>query len=104
MALLGSIITVRCSDSKCRGGEHYVRTGDEITCPQCGKPGTRFVEGAKTGCGSTIYSESLGVAPNQIAEAKRKFPHHNFTPDGRMVIKGPAERRQVIKDLGFDRE
>lgn len=104
MARLGSIITVRCSDKTCLGGEKYVQTGEEITCPKCEKPATRFVEGAKTGCGTTIYSESLGVTPGQVDEAKRRFPHHNFLPDGRMVLKGPAERRQVIKDLGFDRE
>lgn len=48
-----------------------------------------------------ILSEALGVNPSQINEAKQRFPHHNFTPDGRMILSSHTERRQVLKELGF---
>jgi hypothetical protein len=48
-----------------------------------------------------ILSDALGVHPSQIAEAQSKFPHHNFTPDGRMVIRSHTERNRILKELGF---
>lgn len=53
---------------------------------------------AETGEG---VSEAMGVNPDQIAEAKKLFPHHNFRPDGAMVFKNYQERKRVIKDLGY---
>jgi hypothetical protein len=46
-------------------------------------------------------SNALGVAPNQIAEMQKKFPHHRFAPDGRMIFRSHQERNRVLKDLGF---
>jgi hypothetical protein len=46
-------------------------------------------------------SEALGVHPSQIDEARRRFPHHEFAPDGRMVIKSVAHRKKVLKELGY---
>jgi hypothetical protein len=49
-----------------------------------------------------VYSEALGVHPSQISEAKRRFPDHEFLPDGRMVIRSTAQRNRVFRDLGWD--
>lgn len=54
-----------------------------------------------TGYQTPILSEALGVNPSQIDEAKQRFPHHNFHPDGRLILTSHGERKQVMKDLGF---
>lgn len=56
---------------------------------------------ADMGYQSPILSTSLGVHPDQISEAKRRFPHHNFAPDGRMILSSHSERNKVMKELGF---
>jgi hypothetical protein len=48
-----------------------------------------------------VFSEALGIDPSQIQEARARFPHHDFLPDGRMVIRSTAERERIRKDLGF---
>jgi hypothetical protein len=53
------------------------------------------------GYDSPLLSDALGVHPSQIAEAKRRFPHHNFAPDGRMILGSHYERKRVLKDLGM---
>lgn len=53
------------------------------------------------GYSSPMYSEALGVAPNQVDDARRRFPDHKFTPDGRMILESHKERNRVLKDLGF---
>jgi putative FmdB family regulatory protein len=54
-----------------------------------------------TGYQSPILSEALGVDPSQIADAQKRFPHHKFTPDGRMILESHQERSKVLKELGF---
>jgi hypothetical protein len=48
-----------------------------------------------------ILSNALGVAPNQVAEMQKRFPHHRFAPDGRMIFRSHQERNRVLKDLGY---
>lgn len=48
-----------------------------------------------------IFSDALGVHPSQINEAKQKFPHHEFTPDGRMILRSHTQRNRAMKDLGY---
>lgn len=50
---------------------------------------------------SPIYSDALGVHPDQIAEATARFPDHKFHPDGRMILSSHTERNRVLKDLGY---
>jgi hypothetical protein len=47
------------------------------------------------------YSEAAGVHPSQIPEAKTKFPHHEFHPDGRMIFHNQHHKSRCLKDLGF---
>lgn len=91
--------------------DHVCRIQDrdeEISCPYCLSFATRDVVASMQGQHSDNeeffrphLSEALGVQPGQIAEAKAKFPHHNFTPDGRMILNSPAEKKRALKDLGF---
>ena len=55
----------------------------------------------ETGFSREQYSDALGVHPEQIAEAKAKFPDHRFHPDGRMIFSSASEKKRVMKDLGF---
>jgi hypothetical protein len=54
-----------------------------------------------TGFQTEQLSDALGVHPDQIPEAQKKFPHHRFHPDGRMILGSAGERKRVLKDLGF---
>lgn len=54
-----------------------------------------------TGYQNEILSEALGIDPSQISEAKKRFPHHNFAPDGRMILTSHGERKRVLRELGF---
>jgi len=99
---------------KCRACEHshdeqrQISQRDEAaTCPLCESRSERDVV-ASMRVNSTdqeysqpIYSNALGVPVNQIDQAKKTFPHHEFTPDGRMVLRSHAQRNRVMKDLGF---
>jgi hypothetical protein len=78
----------------------WVREGDDPTsCPFCGGPVHR--KGDEFRPTLEYYSDALGVAPNQIPEAKAKFPHHEFSPDGRLRVKSPQHRKKLLKELGF---
>lgn len=48
-----------------------------------------------------ILSDALGVHPSQINEAKSHFPHHEFTPEGQLILRSHAHRNRVMKELGF---
>jgi len=76
------------------------------TCPTCGKKAGRdrvasMRPHTDTGYNVEQLSDALGIHPDQIPEAKQKFPHHNYAPDGRMIIRSHQERKRVLKDLGF---
>lgn len=78
---------------------------EPATCPVCHSPSTRHIAGehvnAQNDFTNPVYSEALGVHPSQIGEARKKFPHHEFTSDGRMVIRSTQERERIRQDLGF---
>lgn len=48
-----------------------------------------------------LLSDAAGVHPDQIADAKRAFPHHEFAPDGRMIFRSHSQRERVLRDLGM---
>jgi len=48
-----------------------------------------------------VLSDSLGVHPSQIKDAQRRFQHHEFAPDGRMVIRSHNQYKKIRKELGF---
>lgn len=94
---------------KCGHAEDFFRpmakSGDPCPCPKCGQPMDRDVV-AEHGASRHAeceeqYSDAAGVHPSQIAEAKARFPHHEFTPDGRMIFRGQRHKERCLKDLGF---
>jgi hypothetical protein len=56
---------------------------------------------ADMGYQQPILSEALAIHPSQIPEARQRFPHHEYTPDGRMVLRSHTQRNQVLRELGF---
>lgn len=78
---------------------------DTYRCPDCGKGCSRayWAEFSFTQGGDPVeqYSEAAGVHPSQIEECKRRFPHHDFLPDGRMIFRGQRHKDRCLKDLGF---
>jgi putative FmdB family regulatory protein len=88
-------------------------------CPACASgqrtSGTRFgllkrdvVAGMRPhtdmGYNSPILSNSAGINPAQIPEAVQRFPHHKFTPDGRMIFESHTHRERCLRDIGlYDR-
>jgi putative FmdB family regulatory protein len=73
-------------------------------CPECGKEMKRDWSTAVTVQGEWVnpqYSEAAGVMPEQIAECKARFPHHEFTPDGRMIFRSRQHKTRCLKDIGM---
>lgn len=100
-----------CYDcKKCGNAEERVlpmsQSGELQTCPKChylmdrdisaeGNHAVRFAEAPEQ------FSEAAGVHPSQIAECVARFPHHEFTPDGRMVFHGQRHKDRCLRDIGF---
>lgn len=102
----GGIFRFGCP-AGCQVFEKFCWTEDigKQTCPVCGGPAIhKRADSMAYGADfSTPYlSRGMGVMPEQIAEARQNFPHHEFAPDGRMIIKSVRQLEQVRKDLGMD--
>lgn len=102
----GGIFRFSCP-AGCQVFEQFCWTTDiaKQSCPICGAVGIhkrddRMAHGADF---STPYlSRGMGVMPDQIEEARKTFPHHEFHPDGRMIIRSVRQLDQVRKDLGME--
>jgi hypothetical protein len=55
----------------------------------------------ETGFQTPMLSDAAGIHPSQIAEAKRRFPDHEFTPSGQMVFRSLSQRRRHLRDIGM---
>lgn len=44
--------------------------------------------------------ESLGCMPNQIETMRKRFPHHDYTPEGAMVVRSRRHMERCAKDVG----
>lgn len=99
--ILGAIRRFNCSANRgCLAFDHYALTGEEVKCPDCGANAVPYHEG-KHACAPDQLSEAAGIHPNQIPEAMRRFPHHEYTPDGRMVFHGQKHKDRCLKDIGM---
>lgn len=78
---------------------------DPIDCHTCGKPMSRDIHAehgtVQTEWAEPLYSEAAGIHPDQIAEARARFPHHEYASDGRMIFRSPQHQRRCLKDIGF---
>lgn len=94
---------------ECGSREEILRTmdgrNDPAPCPSCGQPMSRDILGEQGNVQGEwtepLYSEAAGVHPDQIAECRARFPHHEFAPDGRMIFRSPQHQRRCLKDIGF---
>jgi hypothetical protein len=49
-----------------------------------------------------LRSVAAGINPDQIAEMKQKFPHHNFDPQtGDMLFKDRNEKLRHLSEIGM---
>lgn len=90
--------------------DEYRQIGDRdtpATCPNCGEPAYRDFLGSMQPArmadqwDKPLLSEAAGVDPSQIAAQKRRFPHHEFTPDGRMVFHNRGHMKRCLSDIGM---
>jgi hypothetical protein len=95
-------------------------------CPKCGlrdeivAPITKAPQTSKCACGSDaqrdrqaelggvqtdwaepILSDAAGVMPSQVAEARARFPHHEYLNDGRIVFRSRRQRASILRELGY---
>lgn len=81
--------------------------GREDNCPECSLGVLkRDFQGElhstpQTDWTDPILSEAAGIHPDQIAEVKARFPHHEFHPDGRMIFRSRAHQKRCLRDIGF---
>jgi hypothetical protein len=57
--------------------------------------------GMQTEWTEPLYSDAAGVHPDQIAECKARFSHHEFTQDGRMIFRSKSHRDRCLRDIGM---
>lgn len=101
----GGIYQFRCK-GECGRFERFTWDTDveDTHCPVCNGPAEQIKESTKPpglDFDRPLLLRSIGVAPSQIEEAKRRFPDHEFAPDGRMIIRSYQQHKQVLRDLGF---
>lgn len=81
--------------SKCGG---RLQKGLCLLCPMFESGRT---PGGTVTQGWPIYSDALGVHPDQVAEATERNKRHgisvSYTPDGRAVLPDPANRRKLMR-------
>lgn len=65
----------------------------DITAEGCGSGNQEYAK--------PIYSEAMGVHPDQVQEHRRAHPNIEMTNTGEVVIRSHAEHKRVMKELGF---
>lgn len=48
-----------------------------------------------------MYSDACGCHPADVPEMQRRFPHHEYAADGRMIWRNRAHRERCLRDLGW---
>lgn len=101
----GGIFRFKCAE--CGQFEKFTWASDidKVVCPVCSNPAPRLREDSRAyGADfSTPYlSRGMGVMPEQIEEARKLHPHHEFAPDGRMIIRSVRDYDRIRKDLGME--
>lgn len=74
-------------------------------CNTCRKPATRSLSlerAGKTDCVVRVrYSDAMGINPDMIPEAMKKFPDSNYLPDGRLIVRSRADKKKKMKERGL---
>jgi putative FmdB family regulatory protein len=93
-----------CSKCKRITEEIHRYPREKSECPECGAESRRIftVGGRRHGECREIWSKAMGINPNQIAEMKERFPHHEYHPvTGDLKVKGYEHQKQLAKELGM---
>ena len=85
------------------------KRNEKTECLKCGKLCDRDIENELQTCGAfdetckehVRWSSSMGVNPNRIAEAERKYPGSRYSPDGRLEIIGRKDKLKKLKQRGL---
>lgn len=78
-------------------------TPDNMPC-DCGELMYRDYSGGtikKPAYDKPILSNALGINPAEMAEIKKANPHHEYTPDGRRVLRSHSEWKRALKEAGY---
>ncbi len=67
-------------------------------CPGMAKRIFSLGRGAGSGESRTIYSRSMGVHPNQIADMEKRYPGRKYSPDGKLEVKGFQHQKRLAKE------
>ncbi len=59
------------------------------------------VGGVQTDWVDPLLSDAAGVHPDQVADARSRFKHHEYTDDGRMIFRSKKHRDRCLKDIGM---
>ena len=75
-------------------------------CPHCGQKAPRTPEKELQGdieldYAQSVLSDACGVQPEQVAEHRRIHPNIPIMDDGRIVMRSHAERKRILKQIGF---
>lgn len=72
---------------------------------ECGQKMQRdvFAESPKTHNDyyKTVYSDAMGIHPDQVSEHRKAYPDIPVTNDGRVIVRSHTEHRRIMKKLGF---
>lgn len=58
-------------------------------------------KGAKQVTENERWSRSMGVPVKQLAEFRKKYPHHVYNDKGHLLIKGRKHKLKTAKERGF---
>lgn len=71
-------------------------------CPECGKVCRRDYSGYFVAPpNNPRWSNAMGVMPEQIAAAKKRYPGSEYDSEGRLLIKNRQHKKQEMKRRGL---
>jgi len=84
--------------------EHFLKKPRKFMKCSCGGMAKRlFTLGCRQAPPETpIWSKSMGVAPDQIKEMNRIYPHHEYHPEtGDLRVRNYQHQKKLAKELGM---
>jgi len=74
----------------------------EVPCTKCGKMSPRSFDGSTGGFkDNPRVSLAMGVLPNQIEAAMRKYPGSRYDKNGGLLIRNRTEKKLRMKQRGY---